>query len=455
MTNGTEASALTPTDATVLRLINEYRGSNGLAPLAEDPQLSAVSADWSRSMSAAGRLSHNPQAAAQYGRPVTGSGEIVGYAAAPQSSDDQLAAVVVQGWIDSPGHRNVMLGADWNRIGIGSTRSADGRLYATGNFVVGANQAAAPPPPPAAPATGVSAAGAEALALSREIMADGASPRVVISRDDVAVDALAASGLSGPDSPILFVAEGRPLAPEIVEEIRRVSSPDTRVYLMGGGIDGAAERQVAAVGPTPVRLAGSSRYETALFAAREIMAVRGQPSRIHLVRADEWADAVSIGGRSAAYGCPVMLLDRDGVPPATAEVLDANPDADRLVVGGSAAISDSTVQFIGARRLSGADRSETGANVMRRQWAQASGVARHLVIAPGWAEDGWATALAHSPYAARFEAPLLFAGDGGTPEPVRAVLAEQGYTPDTAPTVRFARGVGDGVRSEILALTAN
>ncbi|MEE8602525.1 cell wall-binding repeat-containing protein [Euzebya tangerina] len=453
------ASAQSAADSTLLRLINEYRQRNGLPALTEDPALSAVSRGWSQVMAANGGLSHNPNAVQQYGRAVGASGEIVGYAAQSGVADEELAARVVQGWINSPPHRAIMLGSNWNRIGVGSVRAADGRLYGTGNFVQLLEEESAPPPPPPPPPPAeepeLSPAGAEALALSQALMAAASCPRIVISRDDLAVDALAGSGLAGADSPILFVKQGRRLPTAVVEEISRVSTADTRVYLLGGGLSSEAEQQIAATGAQPVRLAGSSRYATALLVARELLAVRGRPSRIHLIGADAWADAVSIAGQSALHGEPVLLLDRSRVPGETAEMLDAVPEADRLVIGGTAVVSDPTMRAAGARRLTGRDRSETGANVMRGLWAQEPRFGGHLMVTPGWAADGWASALAHSSYAARHQAPLLFAGDTETPGPVRTVLAEQNYGPASAPTLRFAEGVNATVRDEIRALTGN
>ncbi|MCL2427162.1 MAG: CAP domain-containing protein [Oscillospiraceae bacterium] len=47
----------------------------------------------------------------------------------------QMSAVeVVQGWMDSPGHRKNILNADFGRLGIGVTMSGEGRIYWTQLF---------------------------------------------------------------------------------------------------------------------------------------------------------------------------------------------------------------------------------------------------------------------------------------------------------------------------------
>ncbi len=424
---------------TILSRINEHRQAHGLPALPEDPHLSTVSEAWSRRLAAQGSLSHNPDVQVQYGWPVYDAGEVVGYARNSARDTTQLADRIVQLWMQSSSHRAMILGTGWTDLGVGWSLASNGGLYATVNAI----------------SADLPAAGAEALSLSQGFLPGASAPRVVISRSDVPVDGLAGAALADGSAPLLLTRPGRPLPAGIIAEISRVGTPTTRVYLIGAGIDQVVDQQVRDTGALPIRLGGGSRYETAAMVATEVAAVRRDIVRFHIIRADAWADAVSIAGQSAHHGHPILMVDRDGVPAVTRAVLDAYPTADRLVIGGSGAVSDAVVQQIHGRRLAGTDRSATGIEVMRQLWERPTATAGgHLVVTPGWTTDGWGTALAHTTVAARFAAPLLFAADG-VPVPVRQGLRDAGYSAATAPTLLFARNVPVGAQQEFRSLTGN
>ncbi len=426
--------------AAVLRSrINAERTQRGLPALPEDPQLSVVSTAWSQRMAADGGLSHNPDRDAQYGWPVQRSGEVVAYAANSSLTAGQLADRIVTNWMNSSGHRAIILGSGWTDIGIGWSMTSSGRLYATANVIT----------------TDLPAAGAEALALSAQVLPGASAPRIVITRGDVPVDALAGSALLDGSSPLLFARPDQPLPGPVLAEISRVATPQTSVYLVGGALHPSLDQQIRGTGANPVRIAGGSRYDTAAMVAGEVAAVRRAPLRFHIIRADAWADAVAVAGQSAVHAYPVLLVDADGVPAATRAVLDAHPGTDRLVIGGHGAVSDRVVQQVQGRRLSGTDRADTGAEVMRQLWERDRAAAgQHLLVTPGWTVDGWATALAHTTWAARHHAPLLFAADRA-PEPVRQALQRTGYSSSTAPVLRFARNVVPPAQQDFRALTGN
>lgn len=424
----------------VIQRLNDARIANGLPGLPEDPHLSTVSAGWSAQMAGSGGLSHNPRSAAQYGLPLDASGEIVGYIRDEQLSQEQHAALVVDLWMDSPTHRPVILQSTFTDVGVGVAWDSRGGMYATANFVNASLPCLAQ----------------EALAFSQSLVATGSATRIVIAHSELAADALAGSSLADGNSPILFARPDQPLPETLTAEIGRIAAADANVYLIGGRVSDAVGAQVTASGATPVRLDGASRYDTAARVAREIADVRGQPDRIYIARADEWADAVTIAGQAALHGHPVVLVDPDRVPPETLAVLQQFKGAERVVMGGSEAVSDAVANQIGASRLAGPDRSATGAVVMRQVWGRRkAATGEHLVVTPGWSGDGWAAALAHSLYSARHHAPLLFVDDVGAPPAVRDLLTTMGYTAGTAPTITFARRVSAAARADIEALTGH
>jgi uncharacterized protein YkwD len=423
--------------ALLWRLVSERRIAAGLRPLPEDGDLSAVAGSWSARMAAGGGLAHNGARMAEYGWSVADDGEVVGYARDSRRSPAELAEVVVGAWMASSSHRAILLGS-WTDIGVGWHLSGDGTLWATAITI-----AAALPGP-----------AAQAVALSRDTLPGGSAPRVVLARCDVHVDSLAAAGLAGPDAPLLLVRPDQALAAEVVEEVARVCTPGARAFLVGGALHAEADRQLAALGLEVVRLAGPDRYATAAAVARRVMAERGTPGSLLLVRADQWADGVSVAGHAALHGIPILLVDRDAVPAPTAEVRAALPDAWATAVGGPAAVGTGVLDALRADRLGGEDRAGTGAAAMRALWGRDT--ARHgdaVAVTPGWAVDGWASALAFTTWCARHAAPLLFASDDGVPPAVAAALAAAGY-PTTGAVIAFGRGVGAGARQAYQAALA-
>lgn len=422
--------------ATIVARINQLRTERGLHALPVDGHLATVAAGWSARMAGGAGLAHNPDHRGQYGWATEDAREVVGYASASGASVEELALRVVQVWMGSGGHRGIILGAGWTDLGVGCVRAADGRLYATANVI----RAELP------------AAAAEGLALSQELIPGAGAPRIVLASTDAPADALAAAVLLDATSPMLLARPGMALPAALVAEISRAATAQTAVYLVGDGLPVAVEEQVRATGAQPVRLAGSSRYDTAAAVAAESARVRWVPTRLHLVRADQWADAVSVAAQAARQAAPILLVDRDGVSAATQQVLDANPGAERVVVGGQSGIADAVVQAVGGYRIAGEDRSGTGVAVMQELWGRGQATAGdQFVVTPGWTSDGWATALVHTSYSAGRGAPLLFSAEG-VPPLVREALQGAGYTAGTAGVTRFARGVPAAAQQEYRAL---
>lgn len=111
----------------ILRDTNAFRAQHGLAPLQLMPQLNSVAQSWSRHMADTNTFQHNPSFAQQYPSGWRAAGENIAAGYDPTA--------VVQGWINSPGHRANLLG-DYNYIGIGFAENANStyKRYYTQNF---------------------------------------------------------------------------------------------------------------------------------------------------------------------------------------------------------------------------------------------------------------------------------------------------------------------------------
>ena len=116
----------------LFNLLNQARLDQGLSPLQRDPLLDGIASDWTVAMGTAGRLEHRPDIVSQVESRVTTEwvrvAENIGWG--PD------AEWLHEGFWNSAPHRKNMLG-DYNRVGIGAMREADGDVWVTVNFLKG------------------------------------------------------------------------------------------------------------------------------------------------------------------------------------------------------------------------------------------------------------------------------------------------------------------------------
>ena len=110
----------------VIRLTNQRRAQHGLKPLAEDWELSRVASYKSKDMHDKRYFSHQSPT---YGSPFDMMKQFgINYRAAGENiaMGYSSAAAVVEGWMNSPGHRANILNASFTHIGVG--------YYASGHY---------------------------------------------------------------------------------------------------------------------------------------------------------------------------------------------------------------------------------------------------------------------------------------------------------------------------------
>ena len=120
------------TDATVLnyeneviRLVNEIRVKNGLNPLAADWELSRVARYKSQDMKDNNYFSHTSPI---YGSPFTMMKNFgISYRSAAENiaKGQKTPQAVVNGWMNSSGHRANILNATYKKIGVGYVPSGN------------------------------------------------------------------------------------------------------------------------------------------------------------------------------------------------------------------------------------------------------------------------------------------------------------------------------------------
>lgn len=119
----------------VIRLVNIERTKRGLQPLKSNWELSRVARYKSQDMADKGYFSHTSPT---YGSPFkmmesfgirfSAAGENIAYG-------QRTPQEVVNGWMNSPGHRANILSAVYNEIGVGLATDNNGRKYWTQMFI--------------------------------------------------------------------------------------------------------------------------------------------------------------------------------------------------------------------------------------------------------------------------------------------------------------------------------
>ena len=119
------SSTVTAYEAEVVRLVNEIRQQNGLKPLTQDWQLSRVARYKSEDMRKLGYFSHTSPT---YGSPFE---MMRSFGISYRSAGENIAKgyktpeAVVNGWMNSSGHRANILNSTYTHIGVGYVASGN------------------------------------------------------------------------------------------------------------------------------------------------------------------------------------------------------------------------------------------------------------------------------------------------------------------------------------------
>ncbi|KYH26726.1 cysteine-rich secretory protein family protein [Halalkalicoccus paucihalophilus] len=131
-------------EAEIHTQVNEIRAEHGLSQLEHDDEIAAIARTHSQDMNEREYFSHtNPEGESPadrfgnlYPSECRAVGENLAYIQTgfgSGGSAEEIAERIVQGWMDSEGHRENILREGWDTEGIG-VYMADGRIDATQNF---------------------------------------------------------------------------------------------------------------------------------------------------------------------------------------------------------------------------------------------------------------------------------------------------------------------------------
>ncbi len=226
-------------------------------------------------------------------------------------------------------------------------------------------------------------------------------------------DALAAGAAAASiNAPVLPVTACGIPAP-VAAELTRLAP--VRAWVVGGpaAVGEGVLEQLRVRGIEVRRIAGPDRYATAAAVAGGFFP---SPRGAYYASGANYADALGGGAAAAERGWPLLLTAPDFVPAATRVV-----GAERIALGGTAAISDAVVAQLQARRVAGTDRAGTAAAVARDAFDRAPVV----YLATG---GNFPDALAGTVAAARDGAPILLTMPDCVPATTRDAAVALGAT---------------------------
>lgn len=213
-----------------------------------------------------------------------------------------------------------------------------------------------------------------------------AADTAVVATSETFVDALAAGPLAAAADGPLLLNPSDALAAVVRDELVDRLAVDT-VYLMGGreALSSEVEEDLESEELTVRRLGGENRFATAALAAEEAARLWGGEAGAHVLVAlgshpagpsAAWPDALAAGPWAARAELPVLLTAQGSVPDETQTALDRLGTDRVTVVGGPAAVPESTKEQLGDEgttrdRVGGEDRFHT--SVLAAQRAEGAG----------------------------------------------------------------------------------
>jgi putative cell wall-binding protein len=189
---------------------------------------------------------------------------------------------------------------------------------------------------------------------------------VIIATGEKFPDALTASGLAGClDAPVLLVARSS-IPPKTSAEIRRLNAH--HAIICGGtpSVSSGVETSLRRMGLSVERLAGSTRYETAVAVSQRIQKLSGSHDHVYIARGDQFADALIVSPLAYTMHSPILLSETPRLRDSTAARLIAAHYRSATIIGSglsSRAEQGIRHRIVSVDRCAGAGPSDTSVQV--------------------------------------------------------------------------------------------
>ncbi|WP_095936082.1 cell wall-binding repeat-containing protein [Streptomyces sp. Tue6028] len=167
-----------------------------------------------------------------------------------------------------------------------------------------------------------------------------ASSAVLVSRDSQSY-ALTAPALAGKKHGPVLLTPSTSVSSAVQAELKRVLKPGATVYLVGGTsiLSSAVASKVSALGFTPKRLAGTSRYSTSVAVAKSITSA---PEYVFLATGTDYHSALAAASAAGSLGtggkAVVVLNDGNTLTSSVKSYLNGlDPDETYMIPVGASA----------------------------------------------------------------------------------------------------------------------
>jgi putative cell wall-binding protein len=210
------------------------------------------------------------------------------------------------------------------------------------------------------------------IATSVEGFPNGAVVAVIVTGANWP-DALCAVPLAGAQYAPLLLTPPDTFKPELKAELQRLGVGEAYIIGGTGAISEMVEAEIKKLDIVTIRLAGTSRYETAARVAAEMDRIVGASitGRI-IVSGENYPDALSVSPFAALHSLPILLTPSRTTNTHTMNALKDTEMQYTYFIGGTAAISESVAkEYDDANpannviRVAGENRYETS-----RLWAE-------------------------------------------------------------------------------------
>lgn len=212
-------------------------------------------------------------------------------------------------------------------------------------------------------------------------------------------DALAATPLAKKyDAPILLT-ESKTLNADTKKAL--VDLQVKNIIIVGGSavVADSVKAELESMSLSVTRLAGNDRYDTAIKIAEKLDNV----TQIAVVTGEDYADALSIGSIAGKLNMPVILTEKNSLPPSVKAYLASKNITKSYVVGDQDLISKAVLdQLPNVDVISGYTRYDKNIAILKKfdsQFATDS-----VCVATG---EGFADALTGTAYAAKNSLPII------------------------------------------------
>ncbi len=142
------SSSIAATELHELDLMNAERTKAGLVPLRLDTRIATIARSRSVYMAKTGVFSHTQKDGTTAFSMIEdahitwyGAGEIIAWNSGTDLAGS--AAYAIDAWMNSSGHRAIILSKDYNYVGFGMAQASNGRRYWTGVFLKGPDRTGA------------------------------------------------------------------------------------------------------------------------------------------------------------------------------------------------------------------------------------------------------------------------------------------------------------------------